>query len=120
MRTALVLGGTGQIGIPAARRLAKDGWEVTVAARGEAADIRLDRTVPGELEAAADGFDLLVDVVPYTSADAMQLASRFIGMYVNEFTRNYGAIGRAAIRRFLAEAHEKKYISVPIEIQFVE
>jgi nucleoside-diphosphate-sugar epimerase len=75
MRTALVLGGTGQIGTPAARRLAKDGWDVTVAARGEAADVRLDRTVPGALEAAADGFDLLVDVVPYTSADATQLAS---------------------------------------------
>jgi nucleoside-diphosphate-sugar epimerase len=75
MGTALVLGGTGQIGIPAARRLANDGWDVTVAARGEAADIRLDRTAPGELEAAADGFDLLVDIVPYTIADAMQLAS---------------------------------------------
>src|SRR6266487_1280581 len=46
-----------------------------------------------------------------------QLASRFIGMYVNEFTRDYGATGRAAIRRFLADAHEKKYIGVPIEIQ---
>jgi len=75
MRTALVLGGTGQIGIPAARRLAKEGWDVTIAARGKAADIQLDRTVPGELEAAADGFDLLVDVIPFTSADAQQLAS---------------------------------------------
>jgi nucleoside-diphosphate-sugar epimerase len=75
VRTALVLGGTGQIGIPAAQRLAADGWEVTVAARGEAADIQLDRTVPGELEAAADGFDLLVDVIPFTLADAQQLAS---------------------------------------------
>src|SRR5206468_3557584 len=64
------------------------------------------------------------EAVAYSLAFArdmnQQLASRFIGMYVNEFTRNYGAIGRAAIRRFLAEAHEKKYISVPIEIQFVE
>jgi len=49
-----------------------------------------------------------------------ELASKFIGMYVNEFTRDYGATGRAAIRRFLADAHEKKYIGVPIEIQFVE
>jgi 1,4-dihydroxy-6-naphthoate synthase len=64
------------------------------------------------------------EAVAYSLAFArdmnQQLASRFIGMYVNEFTRNYGAIGRAAIRRFLAEAHEKKYIGVPIEIQFVE
>jgi predicted solute-binding protein len=41
-------------------------------------------------------------------------------MYVNKFTRDYGAIGRAAIRRFLADAHEKNYISLPIEIEFVE
>jgi nucleoside-diphosphate-sugar epimerase len=73
--SALVLGGTGQIGIPAARRLSEDGWEVKVAARGELADIRIDRTVPGELEAAADGFDVVVDIVPYTPADARQLAS---------------------------------------------
>ena len=64
------------------------------------------------------------EAVAYSLAFArdmnQQLASRFIGMYVNEFTRDYGAIGRAAIRRFLAEAHEKKYVGVPIEIQFVE
>jgi 1,4-dihydroxy-6-naphthoate synthase len=64
------------------------------------------------------------EVVTYSLAFArdmnQQLASRFIGMYVNEFTRDYGAIGRAAIRRFLADAHEKKYIGVPIEIEFVE
>ncbi len=49
-----------------------------------------------------------------------QLASKFIGMYVNEFTRDYGEIGRAAIQTFLTEAHEKGYIGLPIEIEFVE
>ena len=49
-----------------------------------------------------------------------QLASKFIGMYVNEFTRDYGEIGRAAIRKFLADAHEKGYIGAPIHIEFVE
>jgi 1,4-dihydroxy-6-naphthoate synthase len=49
-----------------------------------------------------------------------QLASKFIGMYVNEFTRDYGEIGRAAIRKFLGEGCNKHYISVPIEIEFVE
>jgi nucleoside-diphosphate-sugar epimerase len=78
MRTALILGGTGQIGRPAARRLAEDGWDVTLAARHEAEvgfPVRVvDRTAPGELEAAVgDGVDLLVDVVPYTLADARQV-----------------------------------------------
>jgi 1,4-dihydroxy-6-naphthoate synthase len=49
-----------------------------------------------------------------------QLASKFIGMYVNEFTRDYGEIGRAAIRRFLADAHDKGYLDLPIEIEFAD
>jgi 1,4-dihydroxy-6-naphthoate synthase len=48
-----------------------------------------------------------------------QLASKFIGMYVNEFTRDYGEIGRAAITKFLTDAHDKGYIGVPIELEFV-
>jgi 1,4-dihydroxy-6-naphthoate synthase len=49
-----------------------------------------------------------------------QLASKFIGMYVNEFTRDYGETGRAAIRKFLTDAREKGYIDVPIKVEFVE
>jgi 1,4-dihydroxy-6-naphthoate synthase len=49
-----------------------------------------------------------------------QLASKFIGMYVNEFTRDYGQIGRRAIRKFLDDGRNKRYINVPIEIEFVE
>ena len=49
-----------------------------------------------------------------------KLAGKFIGMYVNEFTRDYGEGGRAAIRKFLTEAHHKGYIDVPVEIEFVE
>jgi 1,4-dihydroxy-6-naphthoate synthase len=49
-----------------------------------------------------------------------QLASKFIGMYVNEFTRDYGEIGRAAIRKFLSDAHENGYIAAPVELEFVE
>jgi 1,4-dihydroxy-6-naphthoate synthase len=49
-----------------------------------------------------------------------QIASKFIGMYVNEFTRDYGQIGRRAIRKFLDDGRNKRYINVPIEIEFVE
>ena len=49
-----------------------------------------------------------------------QLASKFIGMYVNEFTRDYGEMGRAAIRKFLTDARDKGYIDVPIEVEFAE
>ncbi len=49
-----------------------------------------------------------------------KLAGKFIGMYVNEFTRDYGDVGRAAVRKFLAEAHNKRYVDVPIELEFVQ
>jgi len=48
------------------------------------------------------------------------LTGKFIGMYVNEFTQDYGDTGRAAIRKFLTAAHDKGYIAVPIELEFVE
>jgi predicted solute-binding protein len=41
-------------------------------------------------------------------------------MYVNEFTRDYGETGRAAVRKFLGEARDEGYIDAPIEVEFVE
>ena len=49
-----------------------------------------------------------------------KLTSKFIGMYVNEYTRDYGETGRAAIRKLLTAAHDKGYIETPIELEFVE
>jgi 1,4-dihydroxy-6-naphthoate synthase len=48
------------------------------------------------------------------------LASKFIGMYVNEFTRDYGEAGREAIRRFLSDAWGRGYIDRKVAIEFVE
>src|SRR6266536_2809916 len=56
----------------------------------------------------------------YARGISTELTSKFIGMYVNEFTRDYGETGRLAIRKFLTDAHEKGYIDVPIELEFVE
>jgi 1,4-dihydroxy-6-naphthoate synthase len=56
----------------------------------------------------------------YARGMSANLTGKFIGMYVNEFTRDYGETGRAAIRKFLTEAQEKTYIDVPIELEFVE
>ena len=64
------------------------------------------------------------EAVAYSLAYArdlnQQLASKFIGMYVNELTRDYGEIGRTAIREFLKEAHEKGYVKAPVELEFAE
>lgn len=47
-------------------------------------------------------------------------ADKFIGMYVNDFTLDYGKVGRQAIRKFLGQASSRGLISKPIEIEFVE
>ncbi len=78
MPRALVLGGTGQVGLATARRLLDAGWDVDVTGRhpprvdfGEARFLRSDRGDADDLRAAVGkGGDLLVDNVCYTAAQA--------------------------------------------------
>ena len=44
---------------------------------------------------------------------------RFVGMYVNELTLDYGERGRAAVERLFAEAYDKKLIPQPVPVEFV-
>jgi 1,4-dihydroxy-6-naphthoate synthase len=48
------------------------------------------------------------------------LADRFVGMYVNEWTLDYGERGREAVRRLLQEGHRAGVIPNPINVEFVE
>ena len=48
------------------------------------------------------------------------LADEFVGMYVNDWTLDYGDRGREAIRRFLAEGAEKGYVPPAKGLEFVE
>ena len=47
------------------------------------------------------------------------LADKFVGMYVNERTLNYGEDGREAIRKLLDMGHERGIIPHPAKIDFV-
>jgi 1,4-dihydroxy-6-naphthoate synthase len=47
------------------------------------------------------------------------LADKFVGMYVNHWTLDYGERGREAIRRFLGQAFERGLISHRQELEFV-
>jgi 1,4-dihydroxy-6-naphthoate synthase len=58
--------------------------------------------------------------LPYARDMDRDLTGKFIGMYVNEFTRDYGEIGRVAIRKFLGDARDKGYINGSIDVEFVE
>ncbi|MEJ3405254.1 NAD-dependent epimerase/dehydratase family protein [Rathayibacter sp. YIM 133350] len=88
-RRAFIIGGTGQIGSAAARRLISDGWEVTLASRGirssdtnanapaieGARHLLLDRDDTAALLKAARGHDLVLDTVAYTPQHADQLVA---------------------------------------------
>jgi 1,4-dihydroxy-6-naphthoate synthase len=48
-----------------------------------------------------------------------QLADRFVGMYVNERTLDYGSDGREAVRRLLDMGHKAGVIPFPAKVDFV-
>lgn len=48
------------------------------------------------------------------------LADRFVGMYVNEWTLDYGERGRRAVRRLLDEGHKAGVIPHAVDVEFVE
>jgi 1,4-dihydroxy-6-naphthoate synthase len=48
-----------------------------------------------------------------------ELADKFVGMYVNHWTLDYGDKGRESIRRFLGRAFESGIIPHRQELEFV-
>jgi 1,4-dihydroxy-6-naphthoate synthase len=49
-----------------------------------------------------------------------RMASRFVSMYVNDRTLDYGADGRAAIRKLLDLGHERGIIPIAPQVDFVD
>ena len=58
--------------------------------------------------------------MPYARDMNADLAGKFIGMYVNDYTRDYGTMGRRAVREFLQTAHRRGYIEKAPAVEFVE
>lgn len=58
--------------------------------------------------------------LPYARDMNSELAGKFIGMYVNDFTRDYGETGRASIRKFLDDARAAGYIDNRVEVEFAK
>jgi 1,4-dihydroxy-6-naphthoate synthase len=48
------------------------------------------------------------------------MADQFIGMYVNDYTLDYGDVGRRAIHEFLNRAHAAGIIPAPVKLEFVQ
>ncbi|MGI8432972.1 MAG: menaquinone biosynthesis family protein [Chthoniobacterales bacterium] len=57
--------------------------------------------------------------LPYARDMDAALAGEFIGMYVNDYTRDYGESGREAIRQFLGRAEASGLIPDAVELEFV-
>lgn len=54
----------------------------------------------------------------YGRGMAESLTDQFVGMYVNDYTIDYGERGRAAVRLLLQRAHEAGLIANPVELEF--
>jgi 1,4-dihydroxy-6-naphthoate synthase len=48
------------------------------------------------------------------------LADKFVGMYVNDWTLDYGERGRQAVRRLLDEGHRAGFVPGPVTVEFVD
>jgi 1,4-dihydroxy-6-naphthoate synthase len=64
--------------------------------------------------------DALTYALNYARDMDRDLADRFVGMYVNDWTLDYGPRGRAAVAKLLEEAHRAGVIPKPVQVEFVE
>src|SRR5262249_17876742 len=64
--------------------------------------------------------DALAYALRYARDMDRALADRFVGMYVNDWTLDYGPRGREAVRRLLDEGHQAGVIPAPVAVEFVE
>jgi 1,4-dihydroxy-6-naphthoate synthase len=64
--------------------------------------------------------DALTYALNYARDMDRNLADRFVGMYVNDWTLDYGPRGRAAVTKLLEEAHRAQVIPDPVKVEFVE
>ena len=63
--------------------------------------------------------EALAYALQYAREMDVELADKFVGMYVNDWTLDYGDRGRAAIRKLLDEAHRAGIIPAPVAVEFV-
>lgn len=64
--------------------------------------------------------EAVAHALQYARDMGQDLADKFVGMYVNHWTLDYGDKGRESIRRFLGRAHEAGIIPHKQELEFVE
>ena len=63
--------------------------------------------------------EAVLHALQYARDMGRDLADKFVGMYVNHWTLDYGDQGRESIRRFLGQAFERGLITHRQELEFV-
>lgn len=64
--------------------------------------------------------EAVAHALQYARDMGRELADKFVGMYVNHWTLDYGENGRESIRRFLSRAHLQGLIPRAPELEFVQ
>ena len=64
--------------------------------------------------------DALQYALKYARDMDITLADKFVGMYVNDWTLDYGPRGREAVRALLDAAYQAGVIPAPVAVEFVE
>jgi 1,4-dihydroxy-6-naphthoate synthase len=64
--------------------------------------------------------EAVAHALQYARDMGRDLADKFVGMYVNHWTLDYGERGRESIRRFLEQAHRRGLIPRAPELEFVQ
>jgi 1,4-dihydroxy-6-naphthoate synthase len=64
--------------------------------------------------------DALAYALKYARDMDKALADKFVGMYVNDWTLDYGPRGREAVKRLLEEGHRAGIITAPATVEFID
>lgn len=88
---------------------------------GDATIRQISRLLKESIRYALDHRSAALDyALQYARDMDKSLADQFVGMYVNDWTLDYGERGRAAVRKLLEEAHRAGVIPKAVAVEFVE
>jgi 1,4-dihydroxy-6-naphthoate synthase len=88
---------------------------------GEATMARISRLLKESIQyGLSHRDDALTYALRYARDMDRKLADQFVGMYVNDWTLDYGPRGRAAISKLLEEGHRAGIIPKPVNVEFVQ
>jgi 1,4-dihydroxy-6-naphthoate synthase len=86
---------------------------------GSAAIATLSRALRDSIAYALDHREQAVDyAMQFGRGLDRQRTDRFVGMYVNALTLDYGERGREAVRRLLEDAHAAGLLPAPVRLEF--